>query len=264
MSEASGLAISRNYPGCIWSHNDSGNGSNIFLIDTATATIKVQVNLRNIPNVDWEDMAIGPGPREGKWHLYLADTGDNLERRKSYSIYRFEEPEGFTLNETTQLIWLDSLDFDRIHFIYPDGSHDVEACLVDPATSDIYLVSKRDVTSQVYVLPYPQTITNGSYATCYHVGSLPFKEVTAGDISPDGSLIVLKTYREILVWKSVPHEPVFETLSGIPQKLPYIGEFQGEAICFDEHLNYFTLSEAQSQSIKPNLYQYHPKNSNHP
>src|ERR1700741_3966146 len=62
ISESSGLVASRTTPGVYWTHNDSGDGPFIYAFDT-------RGNSRGIFRVtgaqarDWEDIAIGPGPR---------------------------------------------------------------------------------------------------------------------------------------------------------------------------------------------------------
>ncbi len=44
---------------------------------------------------DCEDVATGPGPIKGKNYIYLGDIGDNAEKRRYISVYRFEEPKKF-------------------------------------------------------------------------------------------------------------------------------------------------------------------------
>jgi hypothetical protein len=36
--------------------------------------------------VDWEDVAIGPGPAPAQDYLYIGDTGDNTRRRTSIAV----------------------------------------------------------------------------------------------------------------------------------------------------------------------------------
>src|SRR5436190_19049543 len=60
LEEASGLAASERYPGHFWTHNDSGNPADLFLLDSAART-RIVFHFPNINNRDWEDIALGPG-----------------------------------------------------------------------------------------------------------------------------------------------------------------------------------------------------------
>ncbi|HEY3429911.1 MAG TPA: hypothetical protein VGK39_04480, partial [Cyclobacteriaceae bacterium] len=138
MSEASGLTESTNNPNFLWTHNDSGDKARIFLIDTM-ARLKATVWFADVDQRDWEDMASGPGPKDGKNYIYVGDIGDNNAKHKYKLIYRIEEPViDLTHSDTT----LNSID--RIKFELPDGSRDSESIMVDPLTRDIYIISKRE------------------------------------------------------------------------------------------------------------------------
>src|SRR5579871_1516352 len=75
LEEASGIAASTHYPNMLWTHNDSGNPNDIFLIDS-TGTIRGRWFISNGSNRDWEDICIGPGPVAGVHYIYLGDIGD--------------------------------------------------------------------------------------------------------------------------------------------------------------------------------------------
>ncbi|HEU5050684.1 MAG TPA: hypothetical protein VFU00_10195, partial [Gemmatimonadales bacterium] len=87
--ESSGLAASRAHPGVLWTIEDSGNPALVSAIDTAGRLLG-RWRLRGARNVDWEAVSVGPC---GEHHcIYVGDTGDNAERRRSVTIYRFREP----------------------------------------------------------------------------------------------------------------------------------------------------------------------------
>ncbi len=255
LSEASGLAYSRSNPGKVWAHNDSGHPNTIFLIDTATGQIVASYSVTGAVNIDWEDMEIAPGPINGRHYLYIGDTGDNNEKRPDYTIFRFLEPTYDSAAHYGKLTNLGQIDLDRIRFRYPDGSHDTEAVFVDPFTKDIYLATKRDVVSMLYVIPYPQNVSD--VYTIYKAGNFSFRESSAGTVSEDGKFIMIKNRQEIFFWSRDTSEALYITLSKTPIKAPYAGEPQGEAICFDPLYNYFTLSEELNSQIRPSLYKYY-------
>jgi hypothetical protein len=84
--EASGIVKSRRYPEVFWVHNDSGNPPLLFAIRRDGRIIR-EFRLE-IPNVDWEDIAI-----DDKGHLYLGDIGNNGGVLPIRCIYRIDEPD---------------------------------------------------------------------------------------------------------------------------------------------------------------------------
>lgn len=240
LDEASGLANSRSNPLYIWSHNDSGGDPLLYLMTQAGADSGRFV-LDGAQNIDWEDMAIGTGPTAGQPYLYVADIGDNRAARDSYTIYRVAEPD-LTITDIPASSTLTGVD--AINFIYDDGNaRDAEALMVDPATSDIYIVSKREASVILYVLPFPQNLT--ALDTADRLRVLPFTMVTAADISPNGNEVLIKNYLNVYHWTKTGSESISELLGTEASRLPYTVEPQGESIAFDSNGNaYFTLSEA--------------------
>lgn len=266
--EASGLARSVGNPDLLWTHNDGGDKARIFLIDTQ-AHHKATVWFANIANRDWEDMAVGPGPEEGKNYIYAGDIGDNDGKHRYKFIYRVEEPVvDWSKKADTTLT-----NVERIKFELPDGPRDSEAMMIDPLTRDIFIISKREQRVNLYRLPYPQptteaftaelvlpnlefnqfeehviskdgdqTLTNG-----YH--SDFFNQIVSCDISQNGSEILIKSYSSVYYWKRDKNESITDALKRTPMRLPYSPEPQGEAIAFDIiGSGYFTLSEERGES----------------
>src|SRR6185503_18688004 len=146
IDEASGITDSKVNAGYLWVEQDSGNPGDIILLSYSGNIFK-KINIRSAVNRDWEDIATGNGPTAGVNYLYVADIGDNNKVHSQYIIYRFPEPLATT--DTVSV-------YDQIRFHYPDGSHDAEAILVDNASKDIYIITKRDALSSIYRLKYPQ------------------------------------------------------------------------------------------------------------
>ena len=87
--ESSGVVASRKHPGLLWTINDSGGDPMLFLTDTTGASLGA-FTLSAATNVDWE--ALGRGRCGEDECLYIGDTGDNGERRRSVTLYRIHEP----------------------------------------------------------------------------------------------------------------------------------------------------------------------------
>ncbi len=247
LKEISGLVTSLSGKNnLLWALEDSGNKNAIYLLDTL-GTLVATKYLTNVFNLDWEDMAGGPGPKKGKYYLYVGDIGDNFKIRPFISVFRLEESD---LNDIG-----DSLisSFDVINLTYPDGAHNAEALLVDSETGDIYVITKDSVAG-VYVAPYPQKINTKSKLTL--VAELPISTVTAADMSSDGRQILIKNYDDIYYWERKPGETLVACLKKVPLRLNYKKEMQGEAIAWDkEGKSFFTLSEKVGNKI-PVLYRY--------
>lgn len=250
IDEASGLAPSLNNPGYLWTHNDSGDRPRLFMIDTL-GKHAATLYLEGAMNRDWEDVAIGPGPVKGRNYLYIGEIGDNKAQYNIKSIYRFEEPNyknrEYPITDTIKT-------FETIRFTYPDGRRDAETLLLDPNTRDLYIVSKREARVKLYKLPYPQSSLEILKAEL--ITELPFSFVVGGDISADGTEILLKTYTDVFYWKKNPEDPIEEVLLRFPISLPYNTEPQGEAICWNINKSgYYTLSE-ETDGVRPVLYFY--------
>ncbi len=253
IDEASGMVPSASMPGHLWVHEDSGSPSELHLI-SVTGEYKGKIDLWAY-NRDWEDIADGPGPEEGVNYLYLGDIGDNAENLEVYMIYRLKEPGSLQQNYPP---------YEEIRFKYADypGGMDCEAMFVDPATKDIYLISKRQLFSvRVYRLKYPYSTTSEN--TAEFLGTLPLSLITAADISSDGREIIMKNYDAAYYWRRKENEGIFEALSRTRDiGLPYYVEVQGEAICFDsKDEGYFTLSEKPYGTSFVNLQYYGRKAS---
>lgn len=274
LEESSGLTESFQNRGLLWVLNDGGDQGRIYLIDT-TAQIKARVLLEGIKNRDWEDMASGPGPEEGKKYIYVGDIGDNDAKHKFKFIYRIEEPVVDLLNSSDTTV----TKVDCIKFQLPDGSRDAESMMIDPLTRDIYIISKREQKVNLYRLPYPQStsevitaelalkklefnqyqgkiISNDGGQTLingYH--SAYYNQVVSCDISGDGREMLIKSYSAIYYWSRQENESIVDMIQRVPTLLPYTPEPQGEAITFNERKSgYYTLNESLGKQPQQLLF----------
>lgn len=255
IDEASGVVVSRQDHQMLWTHNDSGDSNRIFLIRNDGRHMGTFM-LSGAENRDWEDIAMGPGPIDDLDYIYVAEMGDNNAQYLIKHIYRFPEPDLTTANASEPGV---INDVEKISFVYPNNERkDAEALMLDPWTRDLYLVTKREYPVTVYRLPYPHSTTDTLVAEKY--GTLPFPYVTAGDISADGTEIIIKNYEKVFLWSRQQGESIAEALMRPPVRPPYTPEPQGEAIAFPEDRSgYYTISEARDQVI-PRVYFYQRKN----
>ena len=243
INEASGIAPSRRNIDVLWVHNDSGDSARVFAMNTQGDHLGTFA-LSGASATDWEDIAIGPGPDPGKDYLYLGDIGDNnAVRVGGIRVYRVLEPD-VDPDQSPVSVTLTSVE--TITLLYPDGARDAETLMVDPATGDIYIVSKRETYSRVYLAPYPQSST----MTMTHVAELPWGWATGGDISPLRNEIIIRGYGNASLWQIPDYGFLWNAFDAPPCTIPLASEPQGEAIGFDAFgFGYFTVSEGTYQPI---------------
>jgi len=243
--EASGLAASRKNADILWTHNDSGDSARVFAMNTNGNHLGIY-NLSGVSATDWEDIAIGPGPVNDVDYLYLADIGDNSSSRSSIKIYRVPEP-AVDANQSPSTTTI--TDFNTITLQYPDGARNAETLMVDPVTKDIYIVTKEDPYSRVYRAAYPQSTTQT--ITLQYKCQLPWSYATGGDISPNGTEIIIKNDDNASLWKRPMDANLWDAFAGEECTVPLITEPQGEAVCFVKGYacGYITVSEGSYQPI---------------
>jgi hypothetical protein len=254
LQEVSGLAASAYNNGFLWTHNDSGNPPEIYLVDEQLQ-IRLTCKLQGVKNRDWEEIAIGPGPDKNKSYLYVADIGDNNSRHNLKYIYRFEEPV-LSASQNAEII---VRDFDTIVFRLEDGSKDTEAIIIHPKTKDLYVLSKRERPVYLYKLKFPFSLKDT--LTAEKVLPIPLTQIVSAAISPDGNEILMKNYDNIYYWHT-QGKPLTKVLKKEPHLLKYTEEPQGEAIAFNVGATgFYTLSE-KLQGEKTFLYFYQKKGAN--
>jgi hypothetical protein len=248
--EISGVAASREQQDVLWVHNDSGGAPDVYAvgIDGSHAG---RFTVDGAQAVDWEDLAIGPGPAADGDHLFVGDIGDNFGTQRfddPIRIYRIPEPQVTDPpggDGTSPLAAI-------IPIAYADGPRDAEALLSDPLTGDLVVVSKQwdGTAAGVYVVPaaVATAVTPGQTAVTLprtaSVAESASEMFTGGDVSPDGGLVALRTYAEVWLWERDAADTVAETLQRPPTCTRVVTERQGEAVGFSaDGTAFVTISE---------------------
>ena len=232
LTEISGLAASRSQPGVLWAHNDSGDIARIFAM-TDDGRHLGAYTLPSVQAIDWEDMALGPGPVDGKDYLYLGDIGDNAGQRSEITVYRVREPDAGSDGELT--------DVEALVLQYPDRPHDAEVLLVDPLDGNIYIITKEiaggpstvfrapGAAAQVTVLEEVATVDfqalnaaeppQDAGPLVLNLGWLP----TGGDVAPDRSAVAIRTYAAVWVWELRGSAELWQAFAGDQAGVPAQG-----------------------------------------
>lgn len=246
MGETSGMAASSINNELFYVHNDSGDSSRFFVINTEGQLLNtIQYKTDNsLPTTvyDCEDIAVGPGPKTGKSYIYIGDIGDNHFTRAAIVIYRMEEKQSLLNGAATET------KATPIYLRYPDEPKDAETLMIDPLEKLLYIVTKRSDVVGVYTAPLNSkggdTITLTKRTTLSFSGIKPLKWITAGDISKDGKLILLKSYQEIYYWTRGENESAWQAMQRKPLNPRYEEEKLGESIAFGaDGKGFYTTSE---------------------
>ena len=243
INEASGLACAHETPGAFWTHNDSGDGPFIYLINTKGETLASRA-IEGAGARDWEDIASFILKEQS--YILIGDVGDNPSRREECQLYLIKEPrlEPGIQNDK-------SLELEKtIHFQYEDGAHNCESVGVDPTEGNIYLVSKMEGDRcQVYELPLTLE-PKEERLTARSIAVLEIPTTVAMDISPDGLRAVILTYQEAYEYTRLEGESWEEGFSTEPRILSMPPRAMGEAISFGpEGQSLFLVSENINQPM---------------
>ena len=248
LDEASGIAASRRNSGVLWTHND-GSGQDIYALSTHAAPLATFDFDKSVE--DTEDIAVGPGPLDGVSYLYVGDIGGNSfpsGGRSSVKIVRIPEP-------SVDLAWAGdprSTNFDGVETFtleYPDGSYDAECLMVDPLSGDVLVATKQEAGARLYRANIT-TLTNKSTVTMQYVSTVSFNLASGGDISADGTQIVLRREDFAMSWVRATNQTVGAALAAAGLSMPVIGppgEPNGEAVALlPDRTGYVTISEGEN------------------
>jgi len=247
----SGLESSRRNPGVFWAHDDADSSlPEIYAL--AGDGSHLRTYLLSTHAVDWEDIALGPGPEAGKDYLYMGDFGDNTRSRPYAWLLRVLEPVVTPGPEALPLA------AEHVYFRYPDGARDIETLLIDPATGTPYIAERNDAGCRAYSFPMPLDPGRGTgdpvvVRLVTPSASLP-ATLTAGDVSPDGRRMVLRNYTtafEYLRPEGAPFETIFFT---DPCAVFPAGNQQYEGICYGpDGVTLYTTTERAGRDRSPIL-----------
>ena len=234
--EASGLVAGAN--GVFFVHNDGKR--DVFVIDAAGNDLG-SFKLDESKNKDWEDITRVP---EGDRRLIvIADVGDNQHKRKDVELYFFEEPSlgEFATNHEA---------IHRLKLSYPDGPRDVESVAYDPSSESILLLSKRDLPPRLYAVPLDRALAEKELEAEFLAEVPGFRpptkqdilthpkrglwvsQPTGMDISPDGRLAAVLTYRSLYLFQREEGETWAEAFQRQPREFVGPPGTHDEAVAF--------------------------------
>ncbi|HEX5109167.1 MAG TPA: hypothetical protein VFV95_11995 [Vicinamibacterales bacterium] len=252
LAESSGVAVSRTQPGVLWSHNDSGDSPNLYAIDRS-GRLLASIRVGNSVLIDWEDMSSGPCPRgiASSRCVYIADTGNNSRARTAFTVYVVAEPMLGSTGERASAAAAQSF-----RFRYPDRPHDSEAIAVHPE-GDVTIVTKGQTGTidffGVDAAAVERAIVSREVVAADLLGSSGItpdgrigRLATGAAISPDGTMLAVRTYNEIFFYAAAQDERGRRQWRD-RQRPCYLGDVepQGEAIDYLDNETLLLTSESR-------------------
>ncbi len=205
IDEASGIAVSRRFPGRLYHVNDSGGGPYFYVSDLNGGKARaVRIEGFEAFRSDFEDASIG-GCFSGKSCFFIADTGDNGKERKFVQIIAVEEVDNYGRSAVPLKI---------LRLAYPDRPHNAEGMAIHP-NGDIYIFTKEEDIDNTESFPAKLfkirkdkwENAGAGVQMLEYAGELdlpglsgsdsPFGSViTSFDIAPDGKTFLVLTYED--------------------------------------------------------------------
>lgn len=236
LDEGSGIVASRRSSSLLWSIEDSGNGANVF-INTTGGDSRGFYSLSGVTNTDFEDIAAWTSA-SGTPQIFVGDIGDNGNSRADIQIHRFDEP----VVSGTGTVSRGSLTavgngLTTLTLDYPTGAPDAETLMVDPLNGDIYVVEKSggNLPNLYQVTAANQTWNNTTAITMTDLGTFGSLNVgmrmengssgvggvppSGGDISADGTQIVLSSETAVFRYNRLPGDSIFQALDRGPVEI---------------------------------------------
>lgn len=243
ITESSGVAVSRRFPGVLWTHNDSGDGPFLYAVDS-TGALLAKIRVTGAAAVDWEDIALGPCPSAmASPCLFVGDIGDNGEDRAHVEIYVVPEPDpraGRALSVTAPA--------HRLQVRYADGPHDAEALAVGPDDRGTIITKGRSGPILRYAIAPTAFLEDSiTVAPAETLAIVPERMlgrwVTGAAIAPSGRVAAVRTYTEMFFFAVPATQNAHWRLSGTPCWLG-LKESQGEGVDFLDARRLVLTSEA--------------------
>jgi hypothetical protein len=246
LKESSGLVVES--PNLFWTHNDGGDASNIYQIDSTGKLLRT-VKVKNAANVDWEEMSI-----DNEGSLYIGDFGNNNEDRRNLLIYKIlnfknkYQDNSVTPNEVIEFSYEDQLQFPPADAL---KHFDAEAMLVEK--DSIFIITKdfdtNPYTGKTWIYSIPN-VGGKHVAKLTHVlkteDSWKFKGAITASTKGYGK-VVLMSYLKLFIFSDFGTKRFWE---GTKKVLDFsmFDIIQREAVAFhptDSCRLYITSEEAK-------------------
>jgi hypothetical protein len=201
--------------------NDSGDTGRLFLLGRSGRTVGVTHWMRH--PLDCEALAPGKDAR----HVWVGDIGDNAARRPWVRIAQVPVFRGHR-----------TVHVSKYRLIYPDGPHNAETLVRNPATGRLYIATKESPGGHLYAVPRK---LSHKHANVLKRLAPVLATATDGSFLPGGHFVVIRNYSRAAVyaWPSMRQVGYL--------RLP--SEHQGEGLATDSTGSLLLSSEGLAQPV---------------
>lgn len=250
VAESSGVVCAG--PDKVWTHSDSGEDNELYLVDTAGNLLRTLV-IGNATNVDWEDLA-----RDDQNRIWINDAGNNGNGRRDLRVYRITDPDAHNL---------DTVQADILNFSFSDQSlfpppatqlnYDIEA--ICWYADSIYLFTKdRSTPFTGYTKMYSLAAVPGNQTaqlrdSLFIDSDIQRGRVTAADIDTATGNLALLTRAQVMYFYDFPGTSFFR---GQSRSYFFVGRVdQVEALAFvNSSTLYMTDEGSPANNVRGGLY----------
>lgn len=245
LAENSGIII---FDNLIWTFNDSG-GKNILYGFNFKGEIEKEIEIKDAPNRDWEDIA------QDKKHIYIGDFGNNSGMRKDQTIYKIKKKD--ISKKSKQKIKSKKIKFNygnQTNFSYQGQQTAFDCEALVEFNDSLYIFTKdwSDRTTTLYKMPDKKGEYKINPVAQFNVEGL----ITGADISPDKSKLALagyKDYKPILwIFSDFKSNNFFEG-NRMHFEMDSIFNAQTEGVCFLGN-DSLLISCEQTSSFKHQIF----------
>jgi len=232
----------------IWIHEDGGNKSEIFAIDSNGKIIK-ELDI-NEKNSDWEDIT-----SDEFGNLYIGDFGNNYSERKHLKILKINKEDLDKKEAEVEEIEFEYEDQDKFPTKKKDRFFDAESFFY--FKNNFYVFTKSRVKDEygktsLYKFPAKKGKHVAKKIGDFNNGKESNSWITAADISDDGNKVVLLSKKNILVFTGFKND---NFLSGKVQNIALEHQSQKEGVCFKDN-NTLIITDEKSGKEGGFLYEF--------
>lgn len=236
VKETSGLIF---FDGKLVTHNDSGDGPNLYEIDTITGAVTRTVSISNATNVDWEDIT------QDNDYIYIGDFGNNNGNRGDLIIYKIAKADFNAQTSVTAdsilIQYADQIDFTA----QPNANnYDCEAMIAFQDSLMLFSKNWENEKTYLYTLPKDPGFYNLAIRDSFDTQGT----ITGATYNPTTHVILLVGYKNSppskFMWELAQFTG-YNVLQGNNTKcnLNVTGSVQVEGITTKGDFDYFISSE---------------------
>ena len=257
IKETSGLIFFNNK---LITHNDSGDGPNLYEIDTISGTITRTITITNATHVDWEDIS------QDDTHIYIADIGNNSGDRQDLKIYKILKSDYISSTSITAEIISFSYE-DQTDFTSQPNNTNFDSEAISIYQGNIFIFTKNwiDFKTNAYIIPKSVGSYTAQKVSSYDVQGL----ITGVTYNPDANSFLFcgydNTFTPFLFYVDQNRPPSMDIFGGSPTKIDLINDIfleqgsQIEGIAFIEFPKYFISREFFSTVIGTTTFEFPQK-----